>query len=74
MNFSIIRHDYSKINEVKQFMKIAEQTGITIDGIIYNSYQKPNSYYGYYGLYGNYNYEYYANKYLYESYSYDDRE
>lgn len=74
MNFSIIRHDYSKINEVKQFMKIAEQTGITIDGIIYNSYQKPNSYYGYYGLYGNYNYEYYANKYLYESYSYDDKE
>ena len=37
-----------------------------IDGIIYNAYEKPAGYYGYYNLYGNYNYQYYADKYLYE--------
>ena len=39
--------------------------------LIYNAYKKPTRYYGYYGLYGNYAYEYYAKKYLYDSYEYE---
>ena len=52
---------------------LSKQIGVDFDGVIYNSYEKPSSYYGYYGLYGNYDYQYYANKYLYESYDYDKK-
>lgn len=69
INVAIIRHGFSKINEVKQLLSINKQIGIEFDCIVYNAYEKPSSYYGYYGLYGNYSYQYYAKKYL--DYSYD---
>ena len=71
INIAVLRHGVSKINELKQLLSIANQLGVGIDGFIYNAYEKPSSYYGYYGLYGNYAYQYYAKKYLYESYEYD---
>lgn len=70
-NIFVARHGKNKINELKQLNALIQQVGQEFDGIIYNYYQKPNSYYGYYGLYGNYNYQYYAQKYLYEAYDYD---
>ena len=39
-----------------------------IDGIIYNDYSRPKSYFGYYDLYGDYAYRYYAERYLYDDY------
>ena len=73
-NMIVARHGLTKINELKQAIQTSGQTGLSFDGIIYNSYEKPASYYGYYGLYGNYAYQYYANKYLYESYDYKNNE
>ena len=70
----VCRHQLSKINEIKQCISIAEQVGVKFDGVIYNFYEKPKSYYGYYGLYGNYNYQYYSNKYLYQNYDYEKKE
>ena len=67
----VVRHEKSKISEIKQIVGIGDQLGIKFDGILYNAYERPSSYYGYYGLYGNYDYQYYANKYLYESYDYE---
>lgn len=67
----VVRHEKSKISEIKQVVGIGDQLGIKFDGILYNAYERPSSYYGYYGLYGNYDYQYYANKYLYESYDYE---
>ena len=67
----VVRHELSKISEIKQIVGIGDQLGIKFDGILYNAYERPSSYYGYYGLYGNYDYQYYANKYLYESYDYE---
>ena len=32
---------------------------------------RPKSYYGYYGIYGNYSYQYYADKYLDDTYEYE---
>ena len=69
-NILITRHAINKINQIKQAVQHFEQIGKNIDGIIYNGYKKPNSYYGYYGLYGNYAYQYYAEKYLDGSYDY----
>lgn len=69
-NFSIVRHGLSKINEIKQSIHSINQLGKDFDGIIYNDYQKPSGYYGYYGVYGNYGYQYYAQKYLYDTYDY----
>tara|TARA_Y100000816_G_scaffold292627_1_gene289287 strand:- start:13747 stop:15846 length:2100 start_codon:yes stop_codon:yes gene_type:complete len=74
LNFAIVRHGYTKINEVKQMEKVCSQIGNSFEGIVYNCYEKPSSYYGYYGLYGNYSYQYYANKYLYESYEYKNKD
>ena len=68
----IARHNKTKISEINQASLIIKQTGIDFDGLIYNHYERPRSYYGYYGLYGSYNYQYYANKYLYQSYDYDN--
>ena len=70
LRFCVARHDLSKINELKQLFTICSQLGTFMNGIIYNSYERPSSYYGYYGLYGNYAYQYYAKKYLYDSYGY----
>ena len=67
----VARHGLTRINEVRQMVNLGAQIGATFDGIIYNGYEKPSSYYGYYGLYGNYSYQYYARKYLYDSYDYD---
>ena len=70
-NFVILRHELSKISEVKQANNIFNQLNSSIDGYIYNAYAKPEGYYGYYGLYGDYAYQYYSEKYLYESYEYE---
>tara|TARA_B100000963_G_scaffold361214_1_gene395559 strand:- start:354 stop:2477 length:2124 start_codon:yes stop_codon:yes gene_type:complete len=70
INFLIVRHGINRTNEIKQSIVNYNQINKDIDGIIYNAYSKPKSYYGYYGLYGNYSYQYYAEKYLYESYDY----
>ena len=70
LNVLINRHGVSKLSEVKQSISILDQLGLKFAGIIYNAYEKPSSYYGYYGFYGNYQYQYYAKKYLYESYEY----
>lgn len=72
VNISIIRHNVSRVNEIKQQIAIGSQIGIDFDGFVYNFYEKPSSNYGYYGLYGNYAYQYYAKKYLYEAYDYDE--
>ncbi len=71
INFLIVRHGINRMNEIKQCVVNYNQINKEIDGIIYNAYSKPKSYYGYYGLYGNYSYQYYAEKYLYESYDYE---
>lgn len=74
-NFLLARHGITRINEVKQSIFMSEQIGKVFDGIVYNGYSKPKSYYGYYGLYGDYKYEYYAKKYLYQNdYKADDNE
>ena len=73
INILGIRHGKTKMNEIKQSVKIASQIGVEFDGLIYNGYKRPSSYYGYYGFYGNYDYQYYAQKYLYNSYEYDDK-
>ena len=70
LSVGVTKHGLNKINEIKQMISISEQVGISFDGLVYNSYEKPSSYYGYYGLYGNYAYQYYAKKYLYENYDY----
>ena len=71
INFLIVRHGVNRANEIKQSIVNFNQINKDINGIIYNAYSKPKSYYGYYGLYGNYSYQYYAEKYLYESYDYE---
>ncbi len=73
MSFGVCRHGITKMNEVKQIINLAGQIGFDFDGLIYNDYQKPSSYYGYYGLYANYDYQYYAQKYLYENYEYKEK-
>ena len=74
INFLIVRHANNRTNEIKQSIVNYNQINKDIDGIIYNAYSKPKSYYGYYGLYGNYSYQYYAEKYLYESYDYEKKD
>ena len=68
----VTRHGVNKINEIKQSIALFEQVGKKPDGIVYNCYERPSSYYGYYGLYGNYSYQYYAKRYLYQSYDYEN--
>ena len=70
LRFCVARHNLTKVNEIKQLLTICNQLGTNFTGLIYNSYERPSSYYGYYGLYGNYAYQYYAKKYLYDSYDY----
>ena len=71
INLAIVKHGLTKINEIRQVLSISDQIGIGFDGIVYNGFKKPSSYYGYYSLYGSYDYQYYANRYLYESYDYE---
>ena len=68
----VIRHAITRVNEVKQTLTLFSQLGQSPDGIIYNCYEKPSSYYGYYGLYGNYAYQYYSKRYLYDTYDYSN--
>lgn len=72
LNIAVCRHGLTKISEIKQMLKLNEQVGSRFDGFIYNGYERPSSYYGYYSLYGNYAYQYYAKKYLYDSYDYGE--
>ena len=74
LRLSVIRHGVNKIKEVKQFISICDQVNQSVDGIIYNGYEKPKGYYGYYALYGNYSYQYYAKKYLYTDYYYSEND
>jgi len=73
-NFNILvaRHQVNRINEIKQSVDNFKQINKNVDGIVYNAYSKPKSYYGYYGLYGNYSYQYYAEKYLEDTYEYKE--
>ena len=73
-NILITRHGISRINEVKQAIDNFTQINTSIDGIVYNAYAKPKSYYGYYGIYGNYSYQYYAEKYLDDTYEYEKKD
>ena len=70
-NILVTRHGVNRMNEIKQSIDNFKQINKTVDGIVYNAYAKPKSYYGYYGLYGNYSYQYYADKYLSDTYEYD---
>lgn len=74
LNILVVRHSLNKINEIKQSLDNFKQINKDVDGIIYNAYAKPKSYYGYYGIYGNYSYQYYANKYLDDSYEYEKKD
>tara|TARA_B100000902_G_C26665607_1_gene600544 strand:- start:21 stop:584 length:564 start_codon:yes stop_codon:yes gene_type:complete len=74
INLLIVRHGINRINEIKQCLDNFNQINKNIDGIVYNAYAKPKSYYGYYGIYGNYSYQYYAEKYLYETYDYEKKD
>ena len=73
LSIAVVRHGVNKIGEIKQMFRVSDQIGNDYAGIVYNGYEKPSSYYGYYGLYGNYAYQYYAKKYLYKSYDYDEK-
>ena len=68
LNILTVRHQVNKINEINQARQIIDQLGRSFDGIIYNDYSRPKSYYGYYDLYGDYSYRYYAERYLYDEY------
>lgn len=71
INILVVRHGINKMNEIKQSVANFEQINKSVDGIVYNAYARPKSYYGYYGIYGNYSYQYYADKYLDDTYEYE---
>ena len=73
-NLLVARHGINRMNEIKQSIDNFKQVNKNINGIIYNAYAKPKSYYGYYGIYGNYSYQYYAEKYLDEAYEYEKQD
>lgn len=73
LNILLVRHGINKMNEIKQSVSNFEQINKNIDGIVYNAYARPKSYYGYYGIYGNYSYQYYADKYLDDTYEYEKK-
>lgn len=73
-SFLVVKHALNRINEIKQTAANFNQINKKIDGIIYNAYSRPKSYYGYYGLYGNYSYQYYAEKYLDNTYEYKEED
>ena len=65
INLLTVRHNITKMAEIKHAVANLNQLSVNFDGILYNSYSKPKGYLGYYGVYGNYSYQYYANKYIY---------
>tara|TARA_Y200000002_G_scaffold110442_1_gene90494 strand:- start:1868 stop:4012 length:2145 start_codon:yes stop_codon:yes gene_type:complete len=69
INLLTVRHEVNKISEINQTRQIIDQLGRSFEGVIYNDYQKPSSFYGYYDIYGDYSYKYYAERYLYEEYN-----
>ena len=73
-NLLVVRHGINRMNEIKQSIDNFNQINQDINGLVYNAYAKPRSYYGYYGIYGNYSYQYYAQKYLYETYDYEKKD
>ncbi len=68
LNICIVRHDLTKINEIRSSVKIANQVGSKIDGLVYNGFKKSNRF----SYYGGYEYSYYRDKYLYQTYQYKD--
>ena len=70
INLLIIRHEITKIREIKQALDMFSQINVPLNGFIYNAYAKPAGYYGYYRFYRNYAYAYYSDKYLSDSYDY----
>ena len=74
LNILVVRHGINRMNEIKQSIDNFKQINQNIDGIVYNAYSKPKSYYGYYGIYGNYSYQYYADKYLDDTYEYEKKD
>lgn len=72
INLLVVRHNLSKISQIKQSLYLSNQINQEFHGVIYNAYEKPNTSYGYYGAYGDYRYQYYADKYLYNSYTKED--
>ena len=72
LKYLVVRHDLSKPNELKQSESNIAQLGLNFDGLIYNAFQKPSGYFGYYQYYGNYQYKYYADRYLYKKYDYEN--
>ena len=70
-NILVVRHGINRMNEIKQSIDNFKQINKIIDGVVYNAYSKPQSYYGYYGFFGDYSYQYYAEKYLDNTYEYE---
>ena len=70
-NILVVRHGINRMNEIKQSIDNFKQINKNIDGVVYNAYSKPQSYYGYYGFFGDYSYQYYAEKYLDNTYEYE---
>ena len=68
----LLPDNLSRISQIQQTYFLSEQIGKDFNGIIYNGYERPKSYYGYYGVYGDYRYQYYADRYLY-SYKYKEK-
>ena len=71
VSFLTVRNGVTKPQELRLGVEISTQIGTLFDGIIYNCFEKPKGYFGYYQYYGNYEYQYYADKYLYKSYEYE---
>ena len=72
LKYLVVRHELSKPNELKQSEANISQLGLNFDGLIYNAFEKPSGYFGYYQYYGNYQYKYYADRYLYKKYDYEN--
>lgn len=70
INLLVLRHEVTKIRELRQVLDICSQTKVSVSGFIYNAYAKPTGYYGYYSFYRNYAYAYYSDKYLNDAYVY----
>jgi Mrp family chromosome partitioning ATPase len=71
INLLVLRHEITKIREIKQTLDMFAQINTPVRGLIYNAYSRPSGYYGYYRLYKNYSYAYYSEKYLDNSYDYE---
>ena len=70
INLLVLRHEITKIRELKQVLDTFSQINVPVNGFIYNAYSKPSGYYGYYSFYRNYAYGYYPDKYLNDAYEY----